>query len=582
MTGIPDSNQARTKTIEASTESLPSEPNLWNSVRVRFGLLLALALLPWLILTALEAYATYDRSRVSQTRLADVVAGNTVEEVGRTLEAGRLGLEAAPQIITELGCAEGAAEVIDRLGAYTALIVKEPDGIPSCQYPASLNDLILSDPEEFTPDKIFRIERGYLGDRESSRETIVVLQTFFRTSGRTYTLVLPDTLGLKEILDVTLGTDAVVALTKPDGSSILGTDTVPDKHEYFKSSITGDDTTFLDVQTDDGIKRRVASRYFDHLDLYVTVGRTVRFEGIRSMINPYTSVLLPILAWLIGFGLIWLGTQTMLLTPIAKVRRTARQFAGGSMESRVELSGSAAAEVHGLATSFNRMAHQLEERDSRIADNLDEKDTLMREIHHRVKNNLQIIISLLNMQERKADSQEAIDAINETRTRINAIAIVHRGLYESADLRGIDIGLFVARLIASLGDSLGTEELGITLTHTVEPCRVSADNAIPIALFIVEAVSNAVCHGVERGGKVAVDIDCPEEATLKIDVNDNGRGIGDPDSVRGIGTRLMKGFARQLSGTLQFRDNAPGLTVRLTLPIDDNPEQPFQVSRKRD
>lgn len=567
------------ETIENGTP-VRHDTRWWQSVRLRFGLLLALALLPWLLLSALETYAELDRARVSQSRLADIVASSTVAEVGQTLEAGRLGLDAAPQIIADLGCEAGSSEVLDRLGVYTALIVKDATNTVICQNPSSVSDLVLENPDAFSADKLFRIEAGLLGSGDQA-EMVVVLQTVIRSSGHTYTLILPENLGRRDVLDVTLGAGYRITLTKLDGTGIVGMDRSEERNQFFLDRIADADVSLLDYTNRFGEDRRSAARYFKYLGIYVFVGRPIRLENILSLINPYTSVMLPILAWLVGFGLIWIGTRSMLLAPISKVRRTARLFAGGKMDSRVRLSDSAAAEVQGLANSFNSMAHQLQERDLRIADNMDEKDTLMREIHHRVKNNLQIIISLLNMQERKAVGAEAVEAISETRTRINAIAIVHRGLYESTDLRGIDVAPFISRLVASISESIGAEEAGISVKQSVAPCHLSADHAIPVALFIVEAISNAAEHGVERGGTIHIDIQCPETGILQIDVADDGRGVGDPDAMRGIGTRLMKGFARQLAGTLVFQDNAPGLTARLTLPIDDSPEQPFQVSQKR-
>ncbi|WP_298915991.1 histidine kinase dimerization/phosphoacceptor domain -containing protein [uncultured Algimonas sp.] len=578
MTVTPTDSPASPRPDPYAVPSL--ETRWWQSVRVRYGFLLALALMPWLLVTGLEALSTLDRNRVSQNQLADVVATNTVREIARTLEAGRLGLDAVPQIIAELGCDAGSEEVLERLDVFEALIVNETEGTPICQNPVSLNGLVLENPQPFTQDRSFRIERGRIDDDGTSRH-VIVLQSIVRSSGRTYTLVLPQDIGLRGMLDATLGADSIIVLAKPDGSGVVGASDFMSDAGQDLAMIPFGRETLLDMVDADGVAWRIASRYFRDLDLYVMVGRSARFGNLHAFINPLTSVLLPILAWLIGFGLIWLGTQTMLLTPIAKVRRTARQFASGRLGSRVNLSGSAANEVQGLANSFNRMAHQLQERENRIAENLDEKDTLMREIHHRVKNNLQIIISLLNMQERKAQSQDAIEAISATRTRINAIAIVHRGLYESTGLRRIDIGPFISRLLAAMGESLGTDEAGIHLTHSVEPCHLNADNAIPIALFIVEAISNAVEHGIERGGSVHIEIVLPDDDTMVITVTDNGRGVGDPQTMRGIGTKLMKGFARQLSGTLEFSDNSPGLTARLSFPIDDTPEQPFQVSRKR-
>jgi len=558
-----------------------TDPRWWQSVRTRFGLLLALALLPWLLLTTLEALSTLGENRVSQSQLADIVASNTVREVGRILEAGRLGLDAAPLMISERGCEEGASEVLRRLDGYTALVIEGTDGISMCQSPASISSLVLNNATDFSVDSQFRIERGVITEGDTA-EDVIVLQNIIRSSGQTFTLVMPEGLGLSEMTSLTLGSESILALRKQDGEAIFGLDIEAERALEMLESVSSEEITLFTRTTLEGDKRRVASRYFEDLGLYVSVGRSLRQESISGFINPVTAVFLPILAWLIGFMLIWLGTQTMLLTPISKVRLAARKFAGGKLGSRVKLSGSAATEVHGLANSFNRMAEQLQEREIKIADNLDEKDTLMREIHHRVKNNLQIIISLLNMQERKADTKEALEAIAETRTRINAIAIVHRGLYESADLRQIDIGPFISRLLSAMNDSLGTEDAGISLSHSVEPCQLPADSAIPIALFIVEAISNAAEHGITHGGKIHVAITRPTAGQVQIDVGDDGCGVSDPDAMRGVGSKLMKGFARQLSGTLIYKDNSPGLLARLTLPIDDSLDQPFQVSRKRD
>jgi len=557
------------------------EPRWWQSVRTRFGVLLGLALFPWLLLTTLGALSDLDRTRLSQSQLSDVIAANTVRDIGRTLEAGRLALDAAPLLISEWGCERGSQEVLDRLVVYEALIVLGEDTTVLCQTPPSIAALVLENPQPFDADEPFRIERARIMDDDETERTVVAMQTRIRSTGDIYTLVLPKTLGPRDVIHAALGNDARLSLTKPDGTPILGITTSNAMSAYYRSVIKNDTETLLDVDTEEYGARRIATRFFENLGVYVTVGRSQDTGGISSIFNPYTAILLPILAWLIGFGLIWIGAQTMLLTPISKVRHAARKFSNGRLGSRVDLSGSAAAEVHGLANSFNHMAEQLQERETKIADNLDEKDTLMREIHHRVKNNLQIIISLLNMQERKAESKEAVDAIAETRTRINAIAIVHRGLYESDDLRQIDMGPFVSRLMSSMGDSLGTEEAGINLTQSAVPCKLSADNAIPIALFIVEAISNSAEHGVERGGEIHVAVTRPESGKVRISVGDNGRGVGNPDSMRGVGTKLMRGFARQLSGTLTFSDNSPGLVAHLDLPVGEPEEQPFQVSRKR-
>lgn len=568
----------------SETSSVPDKASndlqWWRSVRFRFGLLLALALLPWLVLTGVDAFNELDRNRVSQSRLNDVIAASRVDEVGRTLEAGRFGLEAMPQLIADLGCEVGVQTILNRLDVYTAAIVRDPDAKPVCQSPESLDSLVVIGPDPFEDGENFRIERGEL-TQDDDTQPVVILQRRFPSTGRIYTLVLPKTLGMQNFLNVTLGEGSSVSLTKPSGQGIVGATSSPEKSSLYRDQIGDAEVSFLDYQNVQDESRRAAARYYPYLDLYVSVTRDANSKGENAFINPYTSILLPILAWLIGFGLIWMGTQGMLLTPISKLRRMAARYASGQFDKRVDLSDAAAAEVQALGLSFNQMAEELEARASRIAANMDEKDVLMREIHHRVKNNLQIIISLLNMQARKAKTEDAVAAISETRTRINAIATVHRGLYESDDMKDIDLQTFISRLIGALSDSMGMDEADIRLNHSVESARLSADDAIPVALFIVEAISDALNRGVESGGTITVSIKNIPDNQLQIDVHDTGPDVDDVTATGGIGTRLMHGFARQLSGKLEFLKGTPGLTARLVIPLSVSEDKSFQVSRKR-
>ena len=562
-----------------SAPAAPLRGAWWNTLRVRFGVLLALALLPWLLFTGLEALRSANVNRASEALRLDTLSENKVSEVALILEAGRFGLIAAPEIIRERGCAAGSAELLQRLDAFTAFVVQDSSGLVTCENPLALAQLQLLGASDFRNN--FRIELGRVatGDGEGLRD-VVVLQNRVPRTGDVYTLVLPTTLGLRDVLDAALGEEAIIALTKPGGGVILGRRISPDQAADLTGRIGDNRISLIDIEGARGEPRRIATTFAEDLGVYITVGREVDMSG-RGMLNEDTAVLLPILAWVIGFSLIWLGTQSMLITPLDRMRTAAREYAAGHMGGRVTLSDSAAGEVRGLAQTFNRMAGQLEDRDARIADNLDEKDTLLREIHHRVKNNLQIIISLLNMQERKLDTEEAVSAIIETRSRINAIAVVHRGLYESADLRSIDLEVFMSRLLPSLADSLGLDERGITLSHRVSALKVSADSAIPLALFVVEALGNAVEHGLQRGGSVDVGVHTDGEE-LVLCVRDTGCGVGNPADMKGVGTRLMQGFARQLGAELLYADNAPGLAATLRVPLTQvqGSEEPFQVSRK--
>lgn len=297
--------------------------------------------------------------------------------------------------------------------------------------------------------------------------------------------------------------------------------------------------------------------------LFVAVSRPKDTLWSWSKLNPFSSLLVPILAWLFGFVAIWLSTDKLILTHLRKMRRAAKEFSTGDLDTRIGELNNPPQSIHSLGQSFDLMADKLSERETTIADALEEKETLLREIHHRVKNNLQIIISLLNMQERKLTDPEGLDAVSETRSRIGAIALVHRGLYESADLRYVDMQVFLDRLTDELSVVLGSRERGISINTTAVCDVMEADTATPVALFIVEALTNSVKHGVVSGGQVDIAL-TQDGDVVTVSVSDTGgTPPGSAEAIPGMGTKLIKGFARQLGGRVNVENTAAKYAVSL-------------------
>ncbi|WP_416876980.1 sensor histidine kinase [Litorimonas sp.] len=280
--------------------------------------------------------------------------------------------------------------------------------------------------------------------------------------------------------------------------------------------------------------------------------------------NPITVVVC-LLALAFAYVAIWISTDKLIFLPLRKIHLASLKFSGGDLEARVADLNRSPDKITSIGTAFNEMAENISIREARLLDNLVEKETLLREIHHRVKNNLQIIISLLNMQERKLTDLAGLDAIQETRSRINAIALVHRGLYEGDDLRLIRMDVFLKRLIAELESGLEVEEAGIDVSLKVDCDTMEPDNVIPVALFIVEALSNSVKHGLPNGGDIQIMLICEDE-TISVSVVDNGQGT-DVNSLTGVGYKLMRGFARQLGGEfiIQTRKKGHGVTLKFPL-----------------
>jgi two-component sensor histidine kinase len=224
-------------------------------------------------------------------------------------------------------------------------------------------------------------------------------------------------------------------------------------------------------------------------------------------------------------------------------------------------------EIRELAETLEDMADAIVGRDASLRDSLAQKDALMREIHHRVKNNLQVISSLLNMQQRSLTDPAARAAMSDTRQRITALALIYRALYQGPDLKRVDLRPFLEELTAQLiaGEMLHGPAVRTVLA--VDALVIDPDRLAPLALFAVEAITNAQKHAFhQRGGVLTVNFRVRgEEAELEI--SDDGQAPDDALVSSGVGRTLMTAFARQLRGHAELvRNTTGGITARLIFP----------------
>lgn len=204
-----------------------------------------------------------------------------------------------------------------------------------------------------------------------------------------------------------------------------------------------------------------------------------------------------------------------------------------------------------------------------MAASLQEKEILLREIHHRVKNNLQVIASLLSLQEQSVDNPEALRIIADSRGRVMSMALVHEQLYGSQDFAGIDAQGYLRTLLARLLSGLkGNREIHLQLD--VPTLSLSIEQAIPFGLIINELVTNAFKHGFrgrDRGTlRVAAST---EEGVATITVDDDGQGLPmdfNLDQVTSLGLQIVRLLSQQLHGTIAFESHQ-GTRVRLRFPL---------------
>jgi PAS domain S-box-containing protein len=200
---------------------------------------------------------------------------------------------------------------------------------------------------------------------------------------------------------------------------------------------------------------------------------------------------------------------------------------------------------------------------------LKEKEVLLKEIHHRVKNNLAVISSLLNMQSKYIKDRKTLEVFRESQNRVKTMALIHTKLYQSTDLARIDFADYIKKLAADLFDSYRLEPDSISLLLNVENVQLDVNVAIPCGLIINELLSNALKHAFPEGhrGEVRISLHLEDE-TVTLMVADNGIGFpGDIDfrNTESLGLQLVTALVMQLGGEIELtRDK--GSTFRISFP----------------
>jgi two-component sensor histidine kinase len=283
--------------------------------------------------------------------------------------------------------------------------------------------------------------------------------------------------------------------------------------------------------------------------------------------------------WLAGILAAGIGTRLWVTRWISQLRRTARAYSLGDFSARVDFSR-APVELRDLGSTLVNMADRLEARENDLRSSLEQKDTLLKEIHHRVKNNLQTITSLLNIHMRSVTSDQAHQALEEVQTRVRALALVHHYLYESDDVRVVELRLFVGELCQVLHDTLSGAGRQIRIETDVHNMTIASERAVPIALLITEAVTNAYKHAFPdgRAGKISVAIHTLNETSALLTIGDDGVGYSAGEDLaatgaagQGVGMSLISAFARQLGEELEV-SGPPGTTISLRLRLQARPE----------
>lgn len=560
---------------------------LGSSLALRLTFLLTLALVP----LGLLAFEQTRRLEAELDRVRDLnfqaitaeIARREATELARAMGIARASTAVLPMLAASdpQACTEAARRIAERESAGITFIgYLPPDGMMRCTSSGTTRDFSRD------PDFGRRMEepRSFVTATSSGRMSgvpVISVHEPARGPDGAFLGYVSASLSAREIAlpRAVSPADLSVAIVDTDGTVIGATETLSAARRMLPPRLDPNALsarTRFEAEGRDGVLRVYAVEPILAGNVYAVGTRPATAAAVAERIPP---AIFPLLMWLASLGLVIGVLESSLIGHVRALGRRMRRFgATRSLTPRQPNARPLPAELALIEEAFTDVASQLARDELRLIDALHEQEVLMKEVHHRVKNNLQIISSIINLQVRGATSKETEDALSRISMRISSLAAVHRRLYESESVGRTRFDALLRDVTSTLmataaPDRSASGQSPPSLSFDLAPLRLSPNQGLPGAMFAVEAVTNALKYATpDRDGDCWIAIrlteltegDAAGEVTLAI--VSSGRGpeaapdetdpcSGDSAPARTerwqLGQRLIAGFARQLRGRHQ-------------------------------
>jgi two-component sensor histidine kinase len=569
-----------------------TEPGRWwgrnASLRARLVLLVGVAMLAPGALAVLQAVSSYNNSiRILEQNLSQAAQLAANEEVG-IISASReilTSLAANPDVrgFSSGTCRHALERAIAGLDQYSAAIVADEEGGLVCTSDPVPEPVSVKDFPWF--NEIMRGEPFVVSDLQLapwlSRWGMMTAVPLFDEAGAIRGAVALF-IGLdwltRRYATAAQGSDTVLALLDSKGDVIT-------QERQKSGTLSGLPSVRLIAQRLDASTKTFRARGADGTwRLYVLsplLGAKVFVilgTPLLAAIGPLAlqvawGIFTPLLMWALAVVVVWVGLEHLVVRWITYLERITSAYASGRQSVRPERVSAAPLEIRSLGETFTRMADLISARENELRESLAQKEMLVREIHHRVKNNLQLVMSLLNLHARRIRDPRAEAAFAEARSRINALATLHRRLYESESLQQVDLRWFLEDLCVELrrGGLSGNRHIELTVEAPEEV--IGPEIAVPLGLLVTEAITNAYKHAFpgRDHGRIEVRVERESPTHLVVHVIDNGVGFdASGKETSGLGSSLIHAFVRQLHGDIEITSDA-GTRVRVRFPSSMHP-----------
>jgi two-component system, sensor histidine kinase PdtaS len=307
-----------------------------------------------------------------------------------------------------------------------------------------------------------------------------------------------------------------------------------------------------------------------------------------GMVSSYSDRLTPylptFLMWFVSLLGAALAAEFLVTRHVRKLNRSIVSFARGDRRLQAIDLKNAPFELDELASAYGAMTESITRSEAELEDSLHQKEVLLREVHHRVKNNLQLISSIMNIQLRSARSVEAKDLLKNLQERIMSLATVHRGLYQTSGLADVRARELIPDIVRQIMSMSSGPEKPFQTQNDIDDLRLVPDQAVPLSLLLAEALTNAIKHaGASRDhpGKLNVRLKRSGGSDAVLEVV-NSRRQRDPASPptgspeTSIGSQLITAFVHQLGGRQESGELKGQYYLRVTFSVS-----PLSVAENR-
>jgi two-component sensor histidine kinase len=314
------------------------------------------------------------------------------------------------------------------------------------------------------------------------------------------------------------------------------------------------------------------------------IKRSISAQEQESLTTARRQALRLCLVFALTLGLVGMLIDVWITSRIDRLVAATERVAAGDLGTLTAVTGKD--ELGRLGAAFDAMIvarqqaeeeltehrNHLEElvlsRTQELAASLREKEVLLRELFHRVKNNLQVIISLLRLQSRDINDPATLAAFTESESRIRAMALIHETLYQTQDISRLNVHDYVLKLVKNLSQVYGGTKI---IVDEASDVLLPVDQAVPLGLIINELVSNSLKHAYPDGskGEIAISVADLDGARVQLSVGDNGIGIPaeiDPESAKTLGLMIVRSLVKdQLGGSMKVsREGGTMFTIIFT------------------